>query len=99
MCDNVWTLLGAVTSRSDSAIGISWLETKDAIEHSKKQRTAPNDKNYLTHDVTSVEDEKPSFREKEVLPCKYAQGLAGPLGSCLLLSFRKKLWANWPPME
>lgn len=65
----------------------------------KSTEQPPNDKNYLTQDANTTEDEKPSFRGKEVLSCKYAQGLVRPLGSCLLLRFQKKLGANWLPVE
>lgn len=57
-------MFGDISGLSQGAIGISWLEPRDATKFLNAQDSPPTTKNYRIHNVNSAEDEKPCFKEK-----------------------------------
>lgn len=65
--ENIWQCLEIVLiiMTGEVPINISWVEAKDAAEHSTVHRTDPTTKNCLTQNVTSAKVEKPFPRSRK----------------------------------
>lgn len=62
-----WGTCWAVTTQEGTAIGLQYIEAKDAAEHGSVPRTAlppPTAKNHLAPNVSGTTIEKPQEREK-----------------------------------